>query len=172
MSWVTAVENSESSGYISRDSPMRTTAMPLACSVVRFIQHTPRHAGSVARAEAPRRARRRTGCLSCSRLQLARQLETAAIDPRLHRALGQPEPVRDLLVRQLLQVAQHDRRPQRHRQRLRAPASAARAGPGARPPRTASARAMPAADRSCRLRARSSAAPCARCDNDRCTGCG
>ena len=36
---------SESSGYIRRDSPTRTTAIPLACSVVRFIQRL-RNAGS------------------------------------------------------------------------------------------------------------------------------
>jgi hypothetical protein len=38
MSWVTTVENSDSNGYISRDSPILTTATPLACSVVRFIR--------------------------------------------------------------------------------------------------------------------------------------
>src|SRR4051794_13847614 len=37
ISCVTAVENSDRSGYIRRDSPIRTTATPFAFSVVRFI---------------------------------------------------------------------------------------------------------------------------------------
>ena len=50
--------------------------------------------------------------------QLVRQLDAAAVDARLDRSLGQPEAVGDFLVRQLLQVAQHDGRPQRDRQRF------------------------------------------------------
>src|SRR3954470_6245289 len=41
MSFCTADENSDSSGYMRRDSPTRTTAMPLACSVVMFIRILP-----------------------------------------------------------------------------------------------------------------------------------
>ena len=61
ISFCTAAENSDSNGYIRRDSPTRTTAMPLACSVVMFIQRLP-----LCRM-APR-LRGFTGCLSCSRL--------------------------------------------------------------------------------------------------------
>src|SRR6478672_8064565 len=121
MSWVTAVENSDSSGYIRRDSPIRTTATPFAFSVVRFIRYSAQSlpgslVPSLTRGRAPAPPQHRL--LVLQTFQLARQLEPAAIDPRLHRALRQPEVVGNFLVRQLLKVAQHDRRPQRVRERF------------------------------------------------------
>src|SRR5512143_1059355 len=109
MSEVIAEENSDSSGYISRDSPTRTMAIPCALSVERFIRYSTQlvSAGSFARAQS-----RGGGHPS----NLARKLDAPAIDPGLHRSFGQPETLRDFLVRQLVQVAHHDRRLERERQ--------------------------------------------------------
>ena len=41
--------------------------------------------------------------------KLPGQFKAASVDARFHRALGQPQFVCDLLVRELLQVPQHDR---------------------------------------------------------------
>ena len=51
--------------------------------------------------------------LDPQQLDLPRQLGAAAVDPRLDRAFRQVQLVGDLLVRELLDVAQHHRRPQR-----------------------------------------------------------
>src|SRR5678809_406104 len=49
-------------------------------------------------------------------LYLAGELRSSAIDPRLHRPLRQVELVRDFLVRQFLDVSEHDGGAQRRRQ--------------------------------------------------------
>jgi hypothetical protein len=51
-------------------------------------------------------------------LQLPRQLEPAAVDARFHGSLRQTQPVGDLLIRELLQVAQDDGGSQRAGQNL------------------------------------------------------
>ena len=48
--------------------------------------------------------------------KLPGQFKSAAIDPRFDRAFRQPQLVGDFLVRELLQVAQHDGLPERRRQ--------------------------------------------------------
>src|SRR5579859_783521 len=113
MSFCTAAENSDSSGYIRRASPTRTTAIPLACSVVIFIRLVPLH--RIAGGAAPARFDR---LVLLQSLELVRQLDASAVDARLDGPLRQPEAIRDFLVRQLLQIAEHDGRAERHRQRL------------------------------------------------------
>ena len=119
-----------------------------------------------------RRARLRgVGCLSSQPLQLTRQLEPAAVDARLHGAFRQPSrsaiswydnSCRSRSTTAVRSVAGS----------LPAPAAAAPADPGARPPHTAPARVDAGCRSSCRHRARSSAAPSARCGSDRCRDCG
>src|SRR5713101_8084402 len=118
MSFWTAAENSDRRGYIRRDSPTLTTAMPLACSVVMFIQELlplldtrPDRAALRSRAGPDR-------LVLLQAPQLVRQLDAPAVDAGLDGPLGQPEAIRNLLVRQLLQVAQHDGGAQRDRQRF------------------------------------------------------
>src|SRR5215467_14310761 len=115
MSFCTADENSESSGYIRRDSPTRTTAIPLACSVVIFMRLVPLHRVAVVFHRAPAGASlaRFDRLVLLQAFELVGQLDAAAVDARLDRALGQPEAVGDFLVRQLLQIAQHDGRAER-----------------------------------------------------------
>jgi hypothetical protein len=51
-------------------------------------------------------------------LELACQFKPAAIDTRLHCALGELQLIGNFLIRQLLQVAKHHRGAKRGRQRL------------------------------------------------------
>src|SRR5215216_3905396 len=77
ISFCTAAENSDSSGYMSRDSPTRTTAMPLACSVVMFIRALQyRLARGPRRAASPRTDR----LVVLHALQLVRQLDAPPVD--------------------------------------------------------------------------------------------
>jgi hypothetical protein len=50
--------------------------------------------------------------------ELARQLQSATIDARFYGSLRQPQLVGDFLVRQLLEIAKHDRGPERSGQYL------------------------------------------------------
>src|SRR5574338_53505 len=91
MSDVIAEENSESRGYINRDSPTRTMDTPCALSIVRFIRYSTQlvPAGGLARAQ-PRG--------SSHPPDLPRQLDSPAVDPRLHGAFRQSETLGDFLV--------------------------------------------------------------------------
>src|ERR1043166_3498164 len=111
MSFCTADENSDSSGYIRRDSPTRTTAMPLACSVVIFMR-------LVLLGPRPAALARPDRLVLLQPFQLVGQLDAAAIDARFDGPLGQSETIGNFLVRQLLQIAQHHRGAQRDRQRF------------------------------------------------------
>src|SRR3954452_19215861 len=85
MSFWTAAENSDSSGYMRRDSPTRTTAMPLACSVVMFIRIIPLVTRRLAAPTLPLAQR----LLVLQPLELMCELDTPAVDARLHRAFRQ-----------------------------------------------------------------------------------
>ena len=103
--------------------------------------------GSRARAIVCRSSRRLSSCPRSLR-NLPRQLGPAAVDARLDRALRQPQPVGDLLVRQLLDVAHQHRRAQRRRAAPPAPAAAAPRDRAARAPPPGPGRATPAPARS------------------------
>src|ERR1043165_8901232 len=93
MSFWTADENSDSSGYIRRASPTRTTAMPLACSVVIFMRLVLLDAVQRAPAALHRPA-------------------AGAAAPGRPRTIGYPP------VRQLRRTAQPHRGPQREGERF------------------------------------------------------
>ena len=120
---------------MSRASSSRTMATSWLRSMVKFILHSApagiRAAARCARGDRPVVAR-------ANAADLPRQLRPAAVDPRLYRALGQPQRVGDLLIRQLLDVPHHHRLTQRRRQFLQRRAAAAAAGRAARAPRTGS----------------------------------
>ncbi len=104
MSDVTVLANSESSGYISRASLTRTTDDVLVAVGGEIHPETPVLRNGV--------------LLLAQALDLAGELGAAAVDARLHGAFGQLQPIGDLLVGQLLDVAQHHRGAQRRRQRV------------------------------------------------------
>src|SRR5215831_7365535 len=104
---VIAAEKSDRIGYIRRGSPTRTIETRPLFSVVRFISVHSTHSAFSTGAEI----------VAAKLLDLPRELVPPAIDPRFDGAFRQTQLVRDLVVRQLLDVAHQDSRSQRLRQR-------------------------------------------------------
>src|SRR6185436_605468 len=103
---VTVDAKSPRIGYISRGSPTRTMETRPFCSVVTFISVHSTHAVAA-----------RTEVLAPELLDLSGELVAPAVDARFDGAFGQLQLLRDLVVRQLLDIAHEDGRAQRLRQR-------------------------------------------------------